>query len=241
MSGLLHPVGPEEPRVYWIRRIGVLAAVGLLVVILMWVFGDPPAEEPTAAGPSPEATTEPSVDPSVAPSASAEPTASASASSEPTASASAGAEPTASAQPPASTTATASPTPTPTPVCDPADLRVTLTAKRVVAAKQRTTFDLSVINGHDKPCTVSLTAENFELKIYSGTDRIWSTKDCDKWIKPVSGTLKPEGAVKWQLSWPGQRSSKNCTLRSETLRPGTYVATVQITGAKPVQHVMNLR
>ncbi|HWS58031.1 MAG TPA: hypothetical protein VN257_05785 [Actinotalea sp.] len=55
MSTVLHPVGPQPPRVYWIRRTAVLIAlalVGLVIGVLWWaVFGrgDTAAEDAPAA------------------------------------------------------------------------------------------------------------------------------------------------------------------------------------------------
>lgn len=61
MGSLLHPVGPEEPRVYWVRRslVGVLALV--LVVGIAWLAW--PKEPAVSAVPPP---VPPSTTPTVA-------------------------------------------------------------------------------------------------------------------------------------------------------------------------------
>jgi hypothetical protein len=80
-----------------------------------------------------------------------------------------------------------------------------------------------------------VTAKNFELKIYSGNDRIWSTNDCSRKIKEARRTLRAEEALEWSLTWNGRRSRSTCKNRPEIPRPGTYFATAQLDGAKPVQ------
>lgn len=60
MGSLLHPVGPEESRVYWIRRSLVAVVVLALVVGVAWLFW--PKEPVVSAVPPP---TSPSVTPSV--------------------------------------------------------------------------------------------------------------------------------------------------------------------------------
>ena len=65
---------------------------------------------------------------------------------------------------------------------------------------------LSLINGSGQTCTATVNQDNFELRIYSGSDRIWSTKDCATIVKPLTRTLKAEQAMAWKLTWNGRRS-----------------------------------
>jgi hypothetical protein len=150
--------------------------------------------------------------------------------------------------PKAKAKASAKPSPSPKvtakpgPVACPADqMRVTLNGKQHLKVKKRTVFQLSLINGSGQTCIASVTAKNFELKIYSGTDRIWSTNDCSTAIKPITKKLPAERVVEWSLAWNGRRSRDDCKNRPETPRAGTYFATAQLDGAKPVQLRMILR
>ena len=117
--------------------------------------------------------------------------------------------------------------------CPPKQLRATLTGKQRLKAGQPTTFRLSLINGSDTTCVVGVTAETFELKIYSGTDRIWSTGDCSTAVKQISAKVKAEAAVGWTMAWDGKRSRPGCKHRPEVPQAGTYLATAQLEGAKP--------
>lgn len=233
MTSVLHPVGPEPSETYWARRLAVLIAlvvvVGLVVALVVsasrasTVSADPvpPAAAPPAATPTP----------SDSPSASSSPLTSATAPPTPSPRASASAEPSAKT----SKSPRAKPTPTGPVACRPKELRTTLTGKQRLEPEQKTTFTLSLINGSDQTCVVSVTPENFELKIYSGTDRIWSTRDCAKAVEKRSTKVKAEDAVEWTMPWDGQRSRSGCRTRPEVPLPGTYFATAQLDGAKPVQ------
>ena len=56
MGSLLHPVGPEEPRVYWVRRGLVIAVLAALIVAVVWLLLPRPAvvaASPTGTSPSP--------------------------------------------------------------------------------------------------------------------------------------------------------------------------------------------
>ncbi|MCW2809915.1 MAG: hypothetical protein JWP61_373 [Friedmanniella sp.] len=242
MSSVLHPVGPEPSPTYWTRRILVIAAVVVVLVVLIafiksvsgtsTVQANPsaPASVPPAAStptPTPSSSPTPTPTPSAAvtPSASATPAVTSSAPATP----SAGAKPSASAKP-------AGPV-----ACDAADLRTTLRGKQSLKPKQPDRFALSVINGGAQPCVLALTGSVFELKIYSGTDRIWSTADCSTAVKKQTKTLAPQQALEWTQTWDGRRSKSDCRQRPEVPQTGTYFATAQLKGAKPVQIRVVLR
>jgi hypothetical protein len=224
MSSVLHPVGPEPTQTYWVRRAAVLSvAILVLAVVVALII------EGTSSGSAVQAT------PSPPPVSSSPVAAPSSASASPTAKKTKQAK--ASTASPRKT-ATAKPTKTKPPAptaCPAADLRPTLTGKQRLKVKAKNTFRLSLINGAGTTCTAEVTAKNFELTIYSGKDRIWSTADCSKAIKTTKKTLKAEQAIEWSLTWNGRRSRSNCKNRPEIPKSGTYLATAQLDGAKPVQ------
>ncbi len=248
MSSVLHPMGPEAPQTYWVRRAVVIAAaiMVLAVVVALIINGtssgsaavQPPAPAPTpvvadSASPSPMSTamrTPTSLTPSESSSASTK------ASTKPSAKAST--KPSAKASSKTSSKPSASPSVTAKPglaACPADQLRVTLTGKQRLKVKKSNVFQLSVINGSGQTCMASITGTNFELKIYSGTDRIWSTNDCATAVKTIKKKLLAERVAAWSMSWNGRRSLDGCKNRPEIPRAGTYFATAQLDGAKPVQ------
>ena len=96
---------------------------------------------------------------------------------------------------------------------------------------------MSLINGSKQTCLTSVTDQNFELKIYSGKDRIWSSRDCSKALADFDKKLAAQADVDWTMTWNGKRSVKgsSCKNDSGTPQPGTYWATAQLEGAEPVQ------
>ena len=230
MSTVLRPVGPEPAQTYWVRRIAV---IGVAIVVLA-VAGALIANG-TSSGSAVQA--DPSPPPPTGPTALA-------GSSTPTLTPSPGA-------PSSSTPATASPksatpkpskTPTAGPVaCTVSELRPTLTGKQRLKIKERSAFTLSVINGSDQTCIATVDPNTFELRIYSGSDRIWSTKDCATLVKPLRRTLEAEEALEWKLTWNGLRSRSGCRSDSEIPQAGTYWATAELAGAEPVRLRMTLR
>lgn len=70
MGSLLQPVGPEEPRVYWIRRTLVAVVIATVVAGLIWLLWPQPAVVTAAPAPgasSPGAATTPQATSSTAP------------------------------------------------------------------------------------------------------------------------------------------------------------------------------
>jgi len=230
MSSVLHPVGPEPPQTYWVRRILVLASVILVVAVVAALIMNRSNSVAVSATPTPVAST---AAPSATPAASTTPKPSPATAKK---TAQAKAKPAqASVRPPAK------PTRVPVLACPGDQLRATLTGKTRLKVGKSNKFEISLINGSGQTCRVAVTGSSFELKIYSGTDRIWSSDDCTKAVRKITENVKAERAVAWKMTWDGRRSRENCKRRPEIPRAGTYFATAQFTGAKPVQLRMILR
>lgn len=71
MSAFLHPVGPEPPLVYWLRRLGIAVVALVVLVSLFWLVGGRGADD--TAAPASSASAVPSAVPSGAASGSATP------------------------------------------------------------------------------------------------------------------------------------------------------------------------
>jgi hypothetical protein len=232
MIGLLHPVGPETTGTYWVRRAFVTGATVALAITLPLIItgvGGGSAAEARSAIPSAAYTvpTLPSPTQTVLPTPSAIDALS-------------------------TTPATPSPTPTastkqrksqhPSSVsCRAKDLRPTLTGRIRLAPRQRTTFQVSLINGSDRTCIARVTRKNFELKISSRSGRMWSTNDCSAAVKTIRRKLVADAAVAWSLSWNGRGSKPDCRSARPAPKSGRYVATARLDGAEPVKLQMILK
>lgn len=232
MSSVLHPVGPEPPQTYWVRRVLVFISAILVVAAVAALIMSQTNSSASSASPTPVASVDAtSATPTPTPSASPQPSATAAKKTTTRVTAT----PAKSVQPPAK------PTRVPVYACPADQLRATLTGKTSLKTRKANKFEISLINGSGQTCRVSVSRANFELKIYSGTDRIWSSDDCTKAVRKITKNVKAERAVAWTMKWDGRRSRDNCKRRPEIPRAGTYYATAQFKGAKPVQLRMILR
>lgn len=194
MGSLIHPVGPRSAAVYWIRRGAVLVVAAVVVVGLLALI-QPQPSVPAAGG---------------AVSASASPVAT-------------------SAAPPATSASASSPTAAPSssgpPACDATNTELKLSGfQQVKVSAKQTSFKVAVTNVGEVTCALDLKADNFDLKIVSGTDRIWTTDDCAKWVPAKKTKLAAAKKYEFSIDWPVKRSSAGCKVGKKVLGTGTYQA-----------------
>lgn len=125
-----------------------------------------------------------------------------------------------------SVTGTPSPSPTPTgpPACDATNTSLALAGYQKVKQDGKQLFTLSLTNTGSETCLLTFSPSVFTMTVTSGSDRIWSTDDCAKWVPTQKGKLKAGKAFEFTVSWSVARSSTGCKLSKATLGTGTYVA-----------------
>ncbi|MFD1934635.1 MULTISPECIES: hypothetical protein [Nonomuraea] len=113
--------------------------------------------------------------------------------------------------------------------------------QEVYTAQAQPTFMLTLVNTGPVMCTADVGPRSMEVRITSGTDRVWSTSDC------VSGAgveiHKLERGIPYvrSLDWNRRRSGADCAGRGADALPGTYVAVVRTGGMRSPKAVFHLR
>ncbi|MFT4294637.1 MAG: hypothetical protein QM582_04415 [Micropruina sp.] len=197
MSEVLTGKGPQPPFVYWIRR-GLVALIAVLVIgLLVWAFM--PKGQPTTATPADT----PTVSQPAAPSPSGSPTDTA-----------------LSPSPDPSTSSTG------TGACEPIGLQLSVKGFKSVKSGSNQTFSVTAENNTALPCVMEITKSTFVLRVTSGSDAVFSTAHCDKWLPEVKKeTLKAGAAVEFKVDWKTFRSGNGCKQSKSLLGAGTYIAT----------------
>jgi hypothetical protein len=183
VTGVVHPVGPERPEVYWRRRIiVVLGLIVILAVIGKLIFGGsdakPQAEVTQKSSAKPTAVSTPKVSPSahVVPVI------------DPTVRSVAG-------------------------TCHDADLRVTVSsAKHVTPVGAGLSLTLKVTNKSKKTCTRDLGSGANEVTITSGPALVWSTDHCNPSTASDVQTLGAGKSWSVNVIWDGKISEAKCQL-----------------------------
>jgi hypothetical protein len=209
MASTVRPRGPLPARVYWTRRIVVLAVPLILVVVMARLLGgssdgkDESSARATQAG----ATVE-----------------------QPVAAASAG--PTA----PAGTDklggkgrkhrdeVTVPPEPVlaePTGPCDDSDI-VATPALTSIAGGGPVAIPINLRTVVTEACTWQASPETLTVTITSGSDYIWSTRECPGAIAPQDVVVRQAVDTPVVVTWSARRSDEDCSKLTAWAYPGFY-------------------
>ena len=194
MSGLIQPVGPEGPKVYWLRRALLLGAV-ISTFILIYNLLTPPAQ-PTVE--SSTKTPEPTQTSEVATSISASP------------------------QTSPSVTATESVAAISNCTDDQISVSVSINPENP-KVNQSMKLTMSVTNTSATACQRDVGSGVDEITIISGPALIWSTDHCNPSTDTDLRTLEPNQKISVTATWNGTQTSKGCVKHNQATA-GTYWA-----------------
>lgn len=188
-------VRKPSPAVY--RRRRLVAGGALLLVIALVVSGFALAGA-FKGGSQQASSTDPS---SPNPSSTAPATSQASPSADATPSASASATPSAAPSPTASAT----------PTCNQNLVTVTAsTDKPSYGPGENPLLTLKVTNGGTVPCEVNIGTSQMEFLVTSGSDRIFSSKDCQASSEDLVKVIAPGASETANFPWSRNRSTDGC-------------------------------
>ena len=120
-------------------------------------------------------------------------------------------------------------TPSPSQGCDAKLVTVTAaTDKPTYAPGQKPLLTLKVTNGNRVPCEVNIGTSQMEYVITSGSDRIFSSRDCQAESKDLVKTLAPGRSETANFLWGRNRTVEGCTAVAAQPAAGTYVFTARL-------------
>jgi len=217
-STLTRPRGRLPQRVYWFRRLLVLATAFALVFGVARLLGTGGAD--TTDGTATVTAAHPRQVPSPSPTTFVGPV------GVPTVG------PTGTRHG-RSATPSPSPTPlaTPTGPCVAADLTVTPVIS-TAAAGGPITIGLR-LTGTQPACSFTVSPRTVVLKVSSGSDRIWSSQDCRRAIPTRTVAVRSAVATTVPVTWSGRRSDPGCTRTTAWAEPGYYHALAAALGSEP--------
>lgn len=225
MSVVTKPRGPLSARVYWTRRLVALGVALAMVFGISYLLGGGGQQ---------------SGSPSARPAA---------ASSEPT---SAGLTPSAGVLLPGDKKSeqakkkdrpakpTKTPLAVPTGTCEDTDVKVVPSVDGVAYAGKDVTLTLNLTTLESPACTWQVSADSVVLKLTSGTDRIWTTQECEEAIASQSVVVRKDDTTTVDVTWSGQRSDENCTTATLWAQPGYYHVSAAAYGAEPEDYQFEL-
>ena len=206
MSSQNRPRGPLPSRVYWTRRLSVLGIALLLVFGLGRVLGSH-SDGSSGPGVARQAAAQPSV----------------------TGSPSATRVPGEKKRRKKRQQATVAPTPTPTaPVlappsgpCATSDIVVTPQIFKEEGGGP-VLISLELTTRVTEACTWTVSPDTLTLKISSGSDDIWSSRQCPASVPTREVVVRQDFGTPVGVRWNGKRSDATCSALTEWALPGYY-------------------
>ena len=212
MPPTMRPRGPLPARVYWTRRIVVLAVPLLLVVVLARVLGGSADGKESAVGTATQAGAE------------------VGASTVPTVGPTAGEPGTTQGKKDRAgkkkmrNQETVPPEPVlaePTGPCADSDI-VATPAITSAPGGSDIAITINLRTKFAEACTWRASPETMTVTITSGDDYIWSTRECPVGIPPQDVVIRQAVDAPVVVTWSAKRSDETCSKRTEFALPGFY-------------------
>jgi len=221
---MFNPVGPQPPSVYWRRRLVLLGAVALVIILIALTVkiaasggGQP------AAGGTPRTTPNAPVSTTPPAQSTTRPVSTTPGSTHPATGGS------------GSTSATPQP-------CAASQLALqAVVGQSTYQVGDKPVLELQVTNTGSSPCVQDLADRQVELRVYNGESRVWGSHDCQ--IQPGTNerTLAVNQPVRVAITWSGLSSSPGCAGTRQRVGAGTYTLYALLSGktGKAAQFTIN--
>jgi hypothetical protein len=227
MTPVTRPRGPLPARVYWTRRLVLVAVAFALVFGVARLLGSGggsgggPSAQPVGADASTPAVAGTTAGSPVSPSATTT------------------RRPGSTATRPAGKAAP-SVLASPAGACRDEDVVATPSVRGHAYAGRPVVFDLTLVTGTTPACTWTVSASSLVVKVTSGSDRIWSTQQCTGAVLKQSVVVRKDVPVAVTVVWNGQRSDAGCTRTTSWAGTGYYHVVAAAFGADPVDEQFRL-
>jgi hypothetical protein len=212
MSTLTRPRGPLPPRVYWTRRLVLLAVVFLLSWLVVRAVGGGGSEAP--------------------PSGSEEPVAATASDDGGRASNSSGRK-SRDKDRRARIRTVAETFEHPRENCDLTRVSVTPAVADPAYAGEPAVIALRISTSGSTPCSLSIDADHLLLSITSGHDTVWDSTHCEDAIPTRDLALQPRWSALVDVTWSGRYSGHRCPSDGTPAEPGTYTVEAAVLEGEP--------
>ena len=138
------------------------------------------------------------------------------------------------AQPGSTASASPSATPSASPTCDQKLVTVKATTNKTsYAADEKPVLSLTVTNGGKLPCKVNIGTSQMDFLVTSGSDRVFSSADCQAASTDLVKTIAPGKSETANFPWPRNRSVQGCeNVPDGAVAGGGYYVFIAKLGAK---------
>ncbi|NYD57499.1 hypothetical protein BKA08_001737 [Nocardioides marinisabuli] len=122
--------------------------------------------------------------------------------------------------------------PEPVGTCLPSDVKVQPVIDSAVAGREvAITLELSTRDA--VACTWEVSPGDLTMKITSGPDEIWTSRQCPKAVPTQEVVLRSSGTTTVEVAWSSRRSDDSCSKLTDWALPGFYHVTAAALAGEP--------
>ncbi len=124
--------------------------------------------------------------------------------------------------------------------CAPEDVVVRPKVTDAVAGRA-VTVTLRLRTRLAEACTWELSRSSFTWKLTSGSDEIWTSRECPRAVPSRELVVRRDTVATTELTWGGRRSDAECSRQADWALPGWYHVTVSALAGEPRSSQFELR
>ena len=124
--------------------------------------------------------------------------------------------------------------------CAPEDVVVRPKVTDAVAGRA-VTVTLLLRTRLAEACTWELSRSSFTWKLTSGSDEIWTSRECPRAVPSRELVVRRDTVARTELTWGGRRSDADCSRLTDWALPGWYHVTVSALAGEPRSSQFELR
>jgi hypothetical protein len=118
--------------------------------------------------------------------------------------------------------------------CADSDILITPTVEEAVAGRP-VTVTLELRTAVSEACTWRVGAGHVTMKITSGSDEIWSSRQCPKAVPVQDVVVRSAVTTFVDVPWKARRSDDGCPVQTQWALPGTYHVAAAALGGEPAE------
>jgi hypothetical protein len=244
----MRPRGPLPPRVYWTRRLALVALLALLVPVLWWLLpglggsgnaaGSPAdqsvAKSPTAGGSAPTGGAGTTTPPPTGQPTTRQPTTTPQTTTPQTTAVrpSAGGSSTGQGTGTGTGSTSAKTTLVPTGPCDASNVVLAVVVDSAPVGKG-TTVGLKMSTADGTACSLGISPHSVEARVVSVPATIWQSSGCPDAFPAKNVVVGPHASIVYSFHWDGQLHGDSCGPGERAAAAGGYWAEAALIGGEP--------
>ncbi len=123
--------------------------------------------------------------------------------------------------------------------CEDSDILITPTVDEAVAG-QPVAVTLQLQTATAEACTWRVSANHVTMKITSGSDEIWTSRECPGAVPTQDVVVRSAVTTFVDVTWKARRSDVGCPIPTPWSLPGTYHVHAAALGGEPAEATFQL-